>query len=127
MTWTVTNLVIEVVAGILGGHALAIAMQEHSVGALGRTIAGAIGGGISGCFLQTAAPVLVTGGGALNVPRLFDQALIHSLTGAVAGGIVMLMVGFFKASINELRGGDRPSVGTQRRAGAAGIDFHRGR
>jgi uncharacterized membrane protein YeaQ/YmgE (transglycosylase-associated protein family) len=115
MTWTVTNLVIQIIAGVLGGHALALAMQEHSVGALGRTIAGAVGGGISGCFLQTAAPVLVNGGGALNEARLFDQALIHSFTGAVAGGIVMLMVGFFKSSIDELRGGDRPGVGTQRR------------
>lgn len=30
MSWTVTNLVIEVVAGIIGAHAISAAAKEHS-------------------------------------------------------------------------------------------------
>ena len=43
MEWTVTNVVIQIFAGILGGHAAAVAANEHSFGALGNTIAGAWG------------------------------------------------------------------------------------
>jgi hypothetical protein len=30
MTWTLTNLIIEIIAGIVGGHAIAAAAKEHS-------------------------------------------------------------------------------------------------
>jgi uncharacterized membrane protein YeaQ/YmgE (transglycosylase-associated protein family) len=53
MTWTFTNLVIQIIAGILGGHAAAAASKEHGFGALGHTIVGAVGGGLSGAFFQT--------------------------------------------------------------------------
>jgi hypothetical protein len=42
MEWTLTNLWIQIVAGILGGHAAAAATKEYSFGALGHTLAGMI-------------------------------------------------------------------------------------
>ena len=51
MTWTITNLVIQMIAGIIGGHGAAVASKEHSFGVLGHTIVGAVGGAISGYFL----------------------------------------------------------------------------
>jgi uncharacterized membrane protein YeaQ/YmgE (transglycosylase-associated protein family) len=59
MTWTLTNLVIEIIAGIVGGHAIAAVAKEHSFGALGHTITGALGGAFSGYFLQTLAALVV--------------------------------------------------------------------
>jgi hypothetical protein len=32
MTWTFTNLIIQIITGILGGHAAASAAEEHSLG-----------------------------------------------------------------------------------------------
>jgi len=50
MTWTVTNLIIQIIAGIAGGHAAAAAVHDHKFGALGHTIAGAAGGAVAvGC------------------------------------------------------------------------------
>ncbi len=63
MTWTITNLVIEIIAGIIGGHGAAAASKEHSFGVLGHTIAGAVGGAISGYFLQTLVGTVVNGTG----------------------------------------------------------------
>jgi hypothetical protein len=40
MKWSVTNLWIQIVTGILGGHAAAVAAKEHSFGVLGHTVAG---------------------------------------------------------------------------------------
>jgi hypothetical protein len=98
MAWSLTNLFIQFLGGIIGGHIAVVAAKELEFGALGHTIAGAAGGLLSGIFLQTVAATMVTGTGDLTVPRLLDQVLIQGITGAVAGGIVTLAVGIFKQS-----------------------------
>jgi uncharacterized membrane protein YeaQ/YmgE (transglycosylase-associated protein family) len=50
------------IAGIFGGHAAATAAHEHGFGAFGHTLVGAVGGGLSGYFLQTLATTMVTAG-----------------------------------------------------------------
>ena len=50
MTGTMTNLVIEIIAGIAGAHIVANATREYSFGALGRSVVGAIGGYVGGYF-----------------------------------------------------------------------------
>jgi hypothetical protein len=90
MTWTYTNLILQVVAGILGAHAAAGALRDYAFGAFGHTISGALGGGLSGYFLQTLAGTLVTAAGSLTKPTAVDQVFLQLLTGAVAGGILTL-------------------------------------
>jgi uncharacterized membrane protein YeaQ/YmgE (transglycosylase-associated protein family) len=107
MPWTFTNLAIQIVTGILGGHAAAVASKEHSFGALGHTIAGAAGGALSGTFFQTSIGTVVTAGGAVNEPTAFEQALIQAVTGAVVGGTCTLLVGFIKHSIDEHKSSGR--------------------
>ena len=55
MTWTFTSLVIQIIAGLIGGHVAAVAVHEHAFGAVGHTVAGLVGGFLSGYFLQTLA------------------------------------------------------------------------
>ena len=66
MTWTITNLAIQIIAGIIGGHGAAAASKEHSFGVLGHTIVGAVGGAISGYFLQTFVGTVVNGAAISN-------------------------------------------------------------
>ncbi len=101
MTWTFTNLVIQIVTGIMGAHAAAAAVHEHGFGALGHTIVGALGGGLRGYFLQTLASTVVTASGSLNEVSAVDQAVVQVVTGAAAGGIVMLIVGLIKHSLDR--------------------------
>ena len=101
MTWTVTNLVIQLVAGILGGNAAAVMAHEHSFGVFGHTLAGAAAGALSGYFLQTLAGTVVTGSGAANVPDPVTQWILQGLTGFAAGAILTLIVGFVKHSIDQ--------------------------
>lgn len=98
MTWTFANLVIQLIAGVLGGHAAAVAAHEHGFGAVGHTVVGAIGGGLSGYFLQTLAVTMVTASGSLNEPTLAEAFVLQALTGAAAGGILTLVAGFLKHS-----------------------------
>jgi hypothetical protein len=50
-------------------------------------------------FLQTLIGTFVTGAGSSTEPTAVDQALIQGLTGAVAGAIVTLGIGFVKHSL----------------------------
>jgi uncharacterized membrane protein YeaQ/YmgE (transglycosylase-associated protein family) len=107
MPWTLTNLVIQIITGILGGHGAAAASKEHSFGALGHTIAGAAGGALSGTLFQTYIGTVVTASGSVTEPTAFEQTLIQGVTGAVVGGICTLLVGFIRRSIDEHKSSGR--------------------
>ena len=92
MTWTMTNLVIEIIAGIVGAHIVALGARVPNFGALGRSVVGAIGGCVGGYFLNAA--MVVNGSNALNESRLLDQAMAHGLTAAATAGILILAISF---------------------------------
>lgn len=94
--WTFWGLIVQIVAGFLGAHAAASASHEHGFGFIGHSLAGLAGGALSGAFLQTAAITVVTGSGSLNAEVGVDTAVIHLITGAVAGAIAMFAVAMFK-------------------------------
>jgi uncharacterized membrane protein YeaQ/YmgE (transglycosylase-associated protein family) len=107
MTWTVTNLVIEIIAGIVGAHAISAVAKEHSFGAIGHTIAGAVGGAFSGYFLQTLAAVVVNATGEVQQDAdPVTQWLLQGFTGLAAGAILTMAVGFVKHSIDQHRRGE---------------------
>ena len=101
MIWTSTNLVIQIVTGILGAHFAATAAREHDFGFFGHTAAGAIGGGLSGYFLQQLAVTVVTANGSLNEISAADNAVMQGLAGIAAGGCLTLIVGFIKHSVDH--------------------------
>jgi uncharacterized membrane protein YeaQ/YmgE (transglycosylase-associated protein family) len=103
MVWTTTNLVIQIVTGVLGAHFAASAAEEHSFGFFGHTIAGVVGGAFSGYFLQKLAVTVVTASGSLNEIDAADNVVLQGLTGLAAGGCLMLIVGFVKHSIEKHR------------------------
>jgi uncharacterized membrane protein YeaQ/YmgE (transglycosylase-associated protein family) len=103
MIWTTTNLVIQIVTGVLGAHFAASAAEEHSFGFFGHTLAGVIAGALSGYFLQRLAVTVVTASGSLNQVDAADNVVLQGLTGLAAGGCLMLVVGFIKHSIERHR------------------------
>jgi uncharacterized membrane protein YeaQ/YmgE (transglycosylase-associated protein family) len=103
MTWTFTNVLIQIVAGIVGGHVAAVIAHEHSFGLVGHSVSGAAGGFLSGFFLQTLALTMVTASGSLNEPTLVETVVIQAFTGAAAGAALTLVVGFLKHSIDQHR------------------------
>jgi hypothetical protein len=89
-----TPTLIQVVAGFAGAHGAAIAAHEHRFGFLGHSLVGLIAGALSGYFLQILAMTAVYGGGYAMPLSKAEAIVIQALTGAVAGGIAMLLIGF---------------------------------
>jgi uncharacterized membrane protein YeaQ/YmgE (transglycosylase-associated protein family) len=85
-------LIINLVAGAVGGNVGGAALKNSSLGGLGNTIAGAIGGVGGGSLL---GPMLGMAGGAGG----FD---IGSLATSGIGGIVLQVVaGLVKSAMNK--------------------------
>jgi len=102
MTWTIANLVIEIIAGIVGGLGIAAALKEHSFGAFGHAVAGGIGGAFSGYSLQTIVMTVVDSTGAVNQQAdVVTLGLLQALAGLAAGAILTMAVGFLKLGIDR--------------------------
>ena len=108
MTWTITNLVVQIITGIVGGHLAASLAKEHSFGVLGHTIAGAVAGALSGYFLQSLVGTVVNGGGDLNDVNPVEQAVLQGIAGVTAGAIATLAIGFLKHSIDQHKSAKTP-------------------
>ena len=88
------NLIIQLVAGALGGNAAGMALKNLNLGTLGNSIAGIVGGGLGGQILGmlggAGAAAATTGGTDMG-------AIIASLaSGGVGGGVLMAIVGAVK-------------------------------
>jgi hypothetical protein len=96
------SLLISLVSGAVGGNIVGAAMKERSLGGLGNTIAGVIGGGAGGWILTSmgllgkVAPA-AAGGAAGAAGGMDIGAIIADVAGSGIGGAVLtLIVSLFK-------------------------------
>lgn len=89
----ITSLIIQLIIGAIGGNAAGAVMKDKSLGTLGNTIAGVIGGGIGGQILNA-----VLGGGAAAAGSGMDVgAIIQQIAGGgIGGAILMIIAGIIK-------------------------------
>jgi hypothetical protein len=90
----ITQLVIHMVSGVIGGHASASLTREGSLGAVGNTIVGAIGGGIGGHLLSG---FVGAGAAAATTGLDFATLLTGFLTGGISGGVTVLVLAFLNS------------------------------
>ena len=91
-------LIIQLVAGALGGIAVGMALKDKSLGTLGNTIAGAIGGGLGGQLLaMMSATPAATDAAATADPGMGVAGIIYALVvGGVGGGVLTAIAGYDK-------------------------------
>jgi len=107
MTWTITNLLIQIVTGILAALALGAVERSHSFGPVGNAVLGLIGGALSGYFLQTIVATVVTAAGALTPPTAVENTVMQVLAGAVSGAGLLLIASVVKFVTHEHRASRR--------------------
>jgi len=80
------SLIISLVSGAIGGNVAGAAMKDKSLGTLGNSIAGIVGGGLGGAILQ-AIGLWAQSGGSLD-----PGAIIGNIAGGGVGGAILLII-----------------------------------
>jgi len=88
----IISLIIEVISGAVGGNVAGAAMKENSLGTVGNSIAGVVGGGLGGTVLQTVMGTAAAGGGSMDLTTILSNVA----GGGVGGAILMAVVGIIK-------------------------------
>jgi uncharacterized membrane protein YeaQ/YmgE (transglycosylase-associated protein family) len=94
----VIRMIVQLVAGAIGGHAAGASMKHFDLGRIGNTIVGAIGGLSGGQILEIFLPVLAgAADGGVNAGALISQTVASCVGGAiltvVAGMVRNMMAG----------------------------------
>ena len=73
MSATIINLIIQLIAGAIGGNAAGAISKDVSLGTGGNTIAGALGGIAGGSLLTSLIPMLSGAAGGVDIGALVGQ------------------------------------------------------
>jgi len=115
----ITSLIIEAVSGAVGGNVAGAAMKENSLGTLGNSIAGILGGGLGGTILHLVMGSAAAGGGGMDLQSI----LTNVGGGGVGGAILMAVVGIIKNRVAD----SREPLGELLQQGRAGFSAPRPR
>lgn len=99
--WTMTNLAIQAITGILGAHAAAGAAHEYRFGFVGHSLIGLIAGALSGFFFQRIIMTTVHGTGDAMPITALDAGIYQAVAGLAVGGIAMLVIGLLRYEMTK--------------------------
>jgi uncharacterized membrane protein YeaQ/YmgE (transglycosylase-associated protein family) len=88
----IVSLIIEAISGAVGGNVAGAAMKDNSLGTMGNSIAGIVGGGLGGTILQMVMGTAAAGGGSLDLTTILSNVA----GGGVGGAILMAVIGIIK-------------------------------
>ena len=88
-------LIIQLVSGAVGGNVAGGLMKKMSLGTLGNSIVGILGGGIGGQLLNMLG--VATGGGGMDIGSIIGMVA----SGGVGGGVLMVVVGLIKKLLGK--------------------------
>lgn len=86
-------LIIQLVSGAAGGNAAGSLMKNLSLGTVGNSIVGILGGGIGGQLLGMLG--IASGTGELDIAGIIGSIA----SGGVGGGVLMAVIGIIKKAI----------------------------
>lgn len=95
----IVNLLISLISGAVGGNAVGAAAPDKSLGAIGNSIAGLIGGSLGG-YILTALNLFnqVAGAaGTAGAPSLdITEILANIGSSGIGGALLTFIVGYIK-------------------------------
>lgn len=98
------NLIITLISGLIGGNAAGAVSKENSLGAIGNSLAGLVGGGAGNWILQAlgilGSTALASSGTTTGTDTLDITNIIGSIAGGGVGGAALtLIAGMIKNAI----------------------------
>lgn len=100
---TLLPLIIQVVAGLIGGNAAGAALKEKSLGTTGNTIAGGVGGVILGQILQAVMGGAAPDAGAAMAGMDIGKIVTDIVGGGAGGAILTAIIGMLKNQVSGAR------------------------
>lgn len=88
-------IIIQLVSGAVGGNAAGAVLKKASMGPIGNSIAGILGGGVGGQLLGMLG--MATGGGEMDMAGILSSVA----SGGAGGGVVMAVVGMIKSAMSK--------------------------
>jgi uncharacterized membrane protein YeaQ/YmgE (transglycosylase-associated protein family) len=86
-------LIIQLLSGAAGGNLAGSLLKKQSLGPIGNSIAGILGGGLGGQLLGVLG--IATGGGGMDIGSIIGSIA----SGGVGGGVLMAIVGFIRSAL----------------------------
>ena len=86
----IISLIIEIISGAIGGNVAGAAMKESSLGTVGNSIAGIVGGGLGGTILQSITGNVASGGGSLDLTTILSNVAGGGVGGATLWPLLAL-------------------------------------
>jgi hypothetical protein len=95
----IIGLIIQLVAGGVGGKIAGSALKQYDLGMIGNTIAGVVGGGVGaqiiGALVGGGADATRAAAGGLDIGSIIAQIA----SGGVGGSILMVIIGLIKQAM----------------------------
>jgi uncharacterized membrane protein YeaQ/YmgE (transglycosylase-associated protein family) len=86
-----TSLIVQLISGAIGGNIAGSLLKKFTLGTLGNSIVGILGGGLGGQLLA------MLGAGGTATGALDIGSIISSIAGGgVGGAILMVIIGFIR-------------------------------
>lgn len=100
---SIIPLIISLISGLIGGNIAGTAMPEDkSLGALGNSIAGLLGGGAGSYILSALGAAGTAATSAAASGNLDISSIIAQIgSGGVGGAILMIIVGLIKGAVKK--------------------------
>ena len=100
---TLLPLILQVVAGLIGGNAAGAALKERSLGTTGNSIAGGVGGIILGQILQAVMGGAAPDAGAAMAGMDIGKIVTDIVGGGAGGAILTAIIGMLKNQVSGVR------------------------
>lgn len=108
----IINLIISLISGILGGNVAGAALPNKSLGTLGNSLSGLVGGGLGGYLLQAlelakhtteaAGGAAGTAANAVTSTGLDIGSILANVgSSGVGGAVLMIIVGLIKSALSK--------------------------
>src|SRR5882672_11092077 len=92
------GLIIQLISGAAGGNIAGALLKNASLGPVGNSIVGILGGGIGGQLLG----MLGAGGAGAAAGGLDIGSIVSSIAGGgVGGGVLMVIVGLIRQAMSK--------------------------
>jgi uncharacterized membrane protein YeaQ/YmgE (transglycosylase-associated protein family) len=91
------NLLVSLIGGAIGGNVAGATMENKSLGMLGNSLAGILGGGIGTTLLQTVGILGHPGSGDITLGGILGNIA----SGGVGGAVLLIVVSILKSVIQR--------------------------